>query len=67
MEQLAAQLWEMWPSGVFLHPRRTDRSLELTSVYHECPPGRWKVAVKVVDIFGTDTMSIVEVTVGGKK
>jgi len=45
---------------------RKDRSLELTSVFHECPPGRRKVAVKVVDIFGTDTMSIVEVNVGGK-
>jgi len=41
--------------------------LELTSVYRECPPGRRKLAVKVVDIFGNDTMTIVEVTVGGKK
>ena len=40
---------------------KKDRSLELTSVYHECPPGRRKLAVKVVDIFGTDTMTIVEV------
>jgi len=46
---------------------KKDRSLELTSVSHECPPGRRKLAVKVVDIFGTDTMSIVEITVGGKK
>ena len=46
---------------------RKDRSLELTSVFHECPPGRRKLAVKVVDIFGTDTMSIVEVNVGGKE
>ncbi len=46
---------------------KKDRSLELTSVFHECTPGRRKLAVKVVDIFGTDTMSIVEVTVGGKK
>jgi adenine-specific DNA-methyltransferase len=46
---------------------RKDRSLELTSVFHECPPGRRKIAVKVVDIFGNDTMTIVEVTVGGKK
>jgi hypothetical protein len=30
-------------------------------------PGRRKVAVKVVDIFGNDTMTIVEVTVGGNK
>jgi DNA modification methylase len=46
---------------------RKDRSLELTSVAHECPTGTRKVAVKVVDIFGNDTMTIVEVTIGGKK
>ena len=45
---------------------KKDRSLELTSVAHECPAGRRKVAVKVVDIFGNDTMTIVEVNVGGK-
>lgn len=36
---------------------RKDRSLELTSIAHKCPDGRRKVAVKVVDIFGNDTMS----------
>lgn len=46
---------------------KKDRSLELTSIAHECPPGRAKIAVKVVDIFGNDTMTIVEVNVGGKK
>jgi adenine-specific DNA-methyltransferase len=46
---------------------KKDRSLEMTSVYHECTPGRRKLAVKVVDIFGNDTMTIVEVTVGGKR
>jgi adenine-specific DNA-methyltransferase len=46
---------------------RKDRSLELKSVARECPLGRRKIAVKVVDIFGNDTMTIVEVTVGGKK
>ena len=45
---------------------KKDRSIELTSVAHECTPGRRKVAVKVVDIFGNDTMTIVEVNVGGK-
>jgi len=45
---------------------RKDRSLELTSVFHECEPGRRKLAVKVVDIFGNDTMTIVEVAVGKK-
>jgi len=46
---------------------KKDRSLELTSVFHECLLGRRKLAVKVVDIFGTDTMTIVEVNVGGKE
>jgi len=46
---------------------KKDRSLELTSVFHECEPGRRKLAVKVVDIFGNDTMTIVEVTVGARK
>jgi len=46
---------------------KKDRSLELKSVFHECTPGRRKIAVKVVDIFGNDTMTIVDVTVGGKK
>jgi len=47
---------------------KKERKLELTSVFHECEPGgRRKLAVKVVDIFGNDTMTIVEVSVGGKK
>ena len=46
---------------------KKNRTLELKSVFHECLPGRRKLAVKVVDIFGNDTMKIIEVTVGGKK
>jgi len=42
---------------------KKDRSLELKSVFHECVPGRRKIAVKVVDIFGNDTMTIVEVNI----
>ena len=45
---------------------KKDRSLELKSVFQECTPGRRKLAVKVVDIFGNDTMTIVDVNVGGK-
>jgi hypothetical protein len=41
---------------------KKDRSLELKSVFRECVPRRRKLAVKVVDIFGNDTMTIVEVT-----
>jgi DNA modification methylase len=46
---------------------KKERKLDLTSIYHEVPSGRRKVAVKVVDIFGNDTMTILEVNVGGKK
>jgi len=42
---------------------KKDRSIELKSVSQECQPGRRKIAVKVVDIFGNDTMKIVEVRV----
>ena len=45
---------------------RQDRSIELKSVPYELPPGRRKIAVKVVDIFGNDTMKVIEVTIGGK-
>ena len=41
---------------------KKDRSLELKSTFMECLPGRRKIAVKVVDIFGNDTMKIIEVT-----
>ncbi len=41
---------------------KKDRSLELTSAYHEVDKKRVKVAVKVVDIFGNDTMTIVDVS-----
>jgi hypothetical protein len=43
---------------------KKDRSLELKTPFHECKPGLNKIAVKVVDIFGNDTMKIVEVNVG---
>ncbi len=58
------------PSGNFVFENewqsfrtKKNRVLDLTSVLHECPPGRRKIAVKVVDIFGNDTMKIIEVKV----
>jgi len=45
---------------------KKNRSLELKSIFHDCTPGRRKIGVKVVDIFGNDTMTIVDVNVGGK-
>ncbi len=73
-EQMAmAEYEEVWTGDYIFENEwqsfrtRKDRSLELTSVARECPPGRRKLAVKVVDIFGNDTMTIVEVTLGGKR
>ena len=43
---------------------RKNRSLELTSAPHAYPAkGRFKIAVKVIDIFGNDTTKVVGVTV----
>ncbi len=43
---------------------KKDRSLELKSIYFEYPKkGRHKIAIKVVDIFGNDTMKVIEVGV----
>ena len=44
---------------------KKDRSLEMTSALHSYEkPGRYVIAVKVIDIFGNDTMSLTHVTVG---
>ena len=44
---------------------RRDRDLEMTTVSHTyAKPGRYTVAVKVIDIFGNDTMTLVPVNVG---
>ncbi len=34
--------------------------------FYKCVPGRCKPAGKVADIFGNDTMTIIEINVGGK-
>lgn len=42
---------------------KKDRNLEMTSTPRELEKGKRKIAVKVVDIFGNDTMKVLEVTV----
>lgn len=43
---------------------RKDRKLELESAPYEYPAkGKYKIAVKVIDIFGNDTTKVVEVSV----
>ena len=44
---------------------RKNRNIELVSVFKKVPSGRRKIAVKVVDIFGNDTMKIIDVNIGG--
>ena len=46
---------------------KNDRNLELKSSFNHCSPGRRKLAIKVVDIFGNDTMKTIEITIGGLK
>lgn len=40
---------------------KKDRNLELTSVARELGKGEHKIAVKVVDIFGNDTMKVIRI------
>ncbi len=42
---------------------KKERSLELKSIPYECDNRRRKIAVKVVDIFGNDTMKVIEVQI----
>jgi len=43
---------------------RQDRTLELKTAPHDYPKkGKYKIAVKVIDIFGNDTTKVVEVTI----
>lgn len=65
----AGEIEEIW-SGDYVFENewqsfrtKKDRSLEMTSAFKEVPKGRRKIAVKVVDIFGNDTMKVVEVSV----
>ena len=44
---------------------RQKRALDMTTAPHVYElPGRYTIAVKVIDIFGNDTMTLVPVTVG---
>ncbi len=70
--EASGEMEEVW-TGDFIFENewqsfrtKKDRTLELKTPFHECRPGRYKVAVKVVDIFGNDTMKIIDVGVGGK-
>ena len=72
-EQSNLERWEEVWTGDFIFENewqsfrtKNDRSIELKSPFHDCKPGRYKIAVKVVDIFGNDTMKIIEVSVGNK-
>jgi adenine specific DNA methylase Mod len=45
---------------------KKDRNLELMTPFHQCEAKRYKIAIKVVDIFGNDTMKIIDISAGGK-
>ncbi len=62
---------ERWTGGYIFENEwqsfrtRQSRELELTTAQHTYDrPGRYTVAVKVIDIFGNDTMTLVPVNVG---
>jgi len=65
------QFVEVWHGGYVFENEwqsfrtRKGRTLDLISAVHVYEkPGRYTVAVKVIDIFGNDTMTLVPVTIG---
>lgn len=55
----------IWLHEIRQARERRDRALDLTSAQHTYPaPGKYVVAVKVIDIFGNDTTSLLSLTVG---
>ena len=68
-QQSLVQYEEVWTGDYIFENEwqsfrtKRDRSIELKSIFRECQKGRRKIAVKVVDIFGNDTMTIVEINI----
>ena len=70
-EMALPQFEERWTGGYIFENEwqsfrtRQSRDLELITALHTYDrPGRYTVAVKVIDIFGNDTMTLVPVSVG---
>ena len=70
-EMALPQFEERWTGGYIFENEwqsfrtRKNRDLELATAVHTYDrPGRYTVAVKVIDIFGNDTMTLVPVNVG---
>ncbi len=69
--EMPLEFEEHWTGGYIFENEwqsfrtRKQRELELTTAEHTYDrPGRYTVAVKVVDIFGNDTMTLVPINVG---
>lgn len=70
-KEMPLEFEERWTGGYIFENEwqsfrtRKDRDLELKTASHTYDrPGRYTVAVKVIDIFGNDTMTLVPVNVG---
>jgi len=70
-EMVLPEFEERWTGGYIFENEwqsfrtRQNRKLELTTAQHSYErAGRYTVAVKVIDIFGNDTMTLVPVNVG---
>ncbi len=71
LELPATEFEERWTGAYIFENQwqsfrtRQNRELELKSAEHtNDAPGRYTIAVKVIDIFGNDTMTLVRVTAG---
>ena len=66
VEQAGEEHWtgdSIFENGWQSFHTKKDRGLKPKTPFHECKPGRYKIAEKVVDTFGNDAMKIIEVSI----
>lgn len=73
LEEYVPEYEEVWTGDYIFENEwqsfrtKKDKTIEMKTPFRQMTKGRKKIAIKVVDIFGNDTMKVIEVNVGGKK
>ncbi|MDD4662925.1 MAG: site-specific DNA-methyltransferase [Candidatus ainarchaeum sp.] len=72
LEEYQPEYIESWTGGYIFENEwqsfrtKKDKKLELKSIFKKCEPGIRKIAIKVVDIFGNDSMKVIDVNIKGE-
>lgn len=72
LEEYKPEYIESWTGGYIFENEwqsfrtKKNKKLELKSIFKKCEPGIRKIAIKVVDIFGNDSMKVIKVNIKGE-